>query len=69
MVHEYLMCQVKMLWETLVEVQQVLELFLELSEFLLFLQNSQLRRLKQTVFLHLLLSCLYADQVETKKNK
>lgn len=56
----YLMTQTNTLWQTLVEVQQLLELLLKLNDYLLFLQNLHSRLPKLIVPLHLLLSCLYA---------
>lgn len=67
--HVYLMCQMEMLRETLVEVEQLLELFLKLSDFLPFPQNFQVSLLMQNVLLHLLLSCLYADRNTPSKDK
>lgn len=49
-----------MLWESLVDVQQLLELLLKLTDFLLFLQNLLFSLLMQMVLLQLLLRCLYA---------
>lgn len=56
----YLMTQANTLWQTLVAVQQLLELLLKLNDYLLFLQNVHSRLPKLIVPLHLLLSCLYA---------
>lgn len=58
-----------MLRETLVEVQHLLELCLKLSDFPPFRQSFQFSLLKETVLLHLLLSCLYADINRPSKDK
>lgn len=68
-VHVYLVWQLKMLRETLVEVQQLLELCLKLSDFPPFRQSFQFSLLKETVLLHLLLRCLYADINRPSKDK
>ncbi len=49
-----------MLWQTLVVVQQLFELLLELSQLLPLCRNLQLSLSTQTVLLKLLLSCLHA---------
>lgn len=72
----YLVCQTKMLRETLVAVQQLLEVFLKLADSLAFAGSFQLSLLKQTVLLRLLLGRLDAGghtethtQIPEEKNK
>lgn len=55
----YLRCQTNVLRQTLVLVQQLFELLLELSQLLLLRGNLQIGLPTQTVLLQLLLSCLY----------